>query len=67
VKIWTRDYDHQMEPLVKRLESLRRLLDTDVPKGISYLLQAQQILESYSESAPPPSTAPAPAEPEEAR
>ena len=45
---------------IKRLESLRRYLNTDLPRGISYLLQAQQILESYSESAPAPKTTPAP-------
>ena len=67
VKIWARDYDHQLDPLTKRLESLRRYLNTDLPKAIAYLLKAQQTLESYSESAPPPNTVPAPAEPEEAR
>jgi hypothetical protein len=57
VKLWTRNFDHAADPLVKRLEGLRLLLDHDLPKAISFLLQAQKTLEGYSESAPAASTA----------
>jgi hypothetical protein len=62
VKLWTRNFDHCADPLIKRLESFRQVLDHDMPKAISYLLQAQKTLEEYSDrtlsapaSAPPPS------------
>jgi chromosome segregation ATPase len=57
VKIWTRNFDHEADPLIKRLEGLRQLLDHDMPKAVSYLLQAQKTLEGYSESAPSAPTA----------
>lgn len=59
VKKWSRDYDHAIEPLVKRLEGLRYFLDFDLPKGVIFLSEAQRILEGYVESPPPPA-APAP-------
>ena len=66
VKLWTRNFDHAADPLMKRLDGLRQLLDHDMPGAISYLMQAQKTLESYSEmtlrdaaSRPPhPSAAP---------
>lgn len=58
-KKWSRDFDHASEPLVKRLESLRYFLDFDLPKGVSFLSEAQKILESYA-SAPPPASVPPP-------
>jgi hypothetical protein len=60
VKIWNRDFDGRSDPLIKRLESLRQFLDFDMPKAISYLVQAQRTLEAYAESAPR-SEGPAPA------
>jgi hypothetical protein len=68
VKRWVRDYDHAIEPLVKRLESLRYYLDFELPKGVSFLSEAQKILESYVASPPapaaptPPTTTPSPAD-----
>jgi hypothetical protein len=71
VKIWNRDFGSQADPLMRKVESLRHFLDFDMPKAISYLLQAQMTLESYTELRPneapaaPPSgsgdAAPAPA------
>ncbi|MGB8169363.1 MAG: hypothetical protein WCF18_17830 [Chthoniobacteraceae bacterium] len=60
VKLWSRNFDHEADPLIKRLEGLRQLLDHDMPKAISYLLQAQKTLEGYSESAPAVSLQPPP-------
>ena len=59
VKIWSRDFDHRIDPLTKKLEGLRQLLDHDMPKAIAYLLQAQKTLEAYAETHAPPSAAPA--------
>lgn len=53
VKTWARDYDTSVEPLVKRLQSLRHFLDHDMPKAMAWLVQAQRTLEAYSEAAPP--------------
>ncbi|HEV7866998.1 MAG TPA: hypothetical protein VGO90_04915 [Chthoniobacteraceae bacterium] len=50
VKRWNRDYDSHADPLTKRLESFRHVLDHDMPKGLSYLLQAQKTLEAYAET-----------------
>jgi hypothetical protein len=65
VKRWSRDYDHLVEPLVKRLEGLRYYLDYELPKGVHFLSEAQKTLEAYATNlpapAPPaPSTAPPP-------
>src|SRR5688572_28030126 len=34
VKRWSRDFDHMVDPMVKRLEGLRYYLDYDLPKGV---------------------------------
>jgi chromosome segregation ATPase len=63
VKIWTRDFDTAVGPLVKRIDSLRHLLDFDLPKGLAFLLQAQRTLEEYAgTTAPRPPTSLAPPE-----
>lgn len=59
VKVWGRNYDHETDPRVRKLESLRHFLENDVPKAIAFLVQAQRTLEDYSRShelaeAPPP-------------
>jgi hypothetical protein len=66
VKRWNRDFDHVADPLVKRLESLRFNLDFELPKGVTFLSEAQKILEAYVTSppapvGPPPPPAPSPA------
>lgn len=53
VKLWTRNFDHSADPMLKRIDGLRQLLDHDMPKAISYLLQAEKTLEDYSETRPP--------------
>jgi hypothetical protein len=60
VKAWNRNYAGVADPLAKRLEGLRHFLDFDLPKGITYLVQAQRTLEGYAETpspALPPTTA----------
>lgn len=66
LKHWNRNFDNAVDPLAKGLESLRYLLDHELPKGVSYLLQAQKTLEAYAETGAP-GAAPEPAvEPPEA-
>ena len=65
IKTWCRNYDHETDPRVRKLESLRHFLENDVPKAIAYLAQAQRTLESYTErssliDAPPAPTEEAP-------
>lgn len=48
LKQWGRNYDNAVDPLAKGLESLRFLLDHELPKGVAYLLQAQKTLEGYA-------------------
>lgn len=62
VKRWSRDFDHAVDPMVKRLEGLRYYLDYDLPKGVIFLSEAQKLLDRYVESPPPPA-APAPPPP----
>jgi len=61
VKIWTREFDNTVDPLVKRIDSLRQVLDHDLPKGLAFIVQAQKTLEDYAGSAPRPPVAPPPA------
>lgn len=59
VKIWNRDFGSGVDPLLKNLEGLRYYLNHDLPKALSYLLQAQKTLEAYA-AIPAPSAEPAP-------
>ena len=54
LKKWNRDFDNHTDPLVKRLEGMRYYLDHDMPKALTYLVQAQRTLEAYAESPEPP-------------
>ena len=65
VKGWTRNYEGIADPLAKRLDGLRQFLDFDLPKGVSFLVQAARTLDAYAETHGPeaPPAAAAPAEP----
>ena len=60
VKMWSQNFDNRADPVAKRLESLRELLNQDMPKAISYLANAQRTLEAYAD-APAPATGAEPA------
>ncbi|MEI6279440.1 MAG: hypothetical protein WCQ16_08675 [Verrucomicrobiae bacterium] len=53
VKRWARNYESCLAPLEKKLESLRGVLDHELPKAVSYLLQTRETLESYAETGAP--------------
>ncbi len=48
VKFWNQKYDSAADPLVKGIEGLRHFLEHDMPGAVSYLVQVQKILESYT-------------------
>ena len=62
LKGWCRRYDHETDPRVRKLESLRHFIDNDLPKGIAYLTQAIRTLESYAERSAPAEAPPPPSE-----
>jgi chromosome segregation ATPase len=49
VKAWNRNFDGLADPLAKQLDGLRQFLDFNLPKGITFLVQATRTLESYAE------------------
>lgn len=51
-KLWTRDFAHTVDPLARRLESMRQYLDFDMPKALAFLVQAQQTLDLYAQGGP---------------
>jgi hypothetical protein len=52
VKRWSRDYEHCVEPLTRKIESLRYFLGQDMPKALAFLVQAQRTLEDYADIRP---------------
>lgn len=55
VKKWIQNYDSVADPVIKRLENLRQLLDNDMPKAVAYLANAQRTLEAYADTLGPES------------
>jgi hypothetical protein len=53
VKKWAQNFDRSAEPAVRRLESLRELLNQDMPKAITFLTTAQRTLEAYADMKAP--------------
>jgi Asp-tRNA(Asn)/Glu-tRNA(Gln) amidotransferase A subunit family amidase len=53
LKKWSQNYDSSVGPAVKRLESLREYLTTDLPKAIAYLVNVQKTLDAYSSARVP--------------
>ena len=50
VKEWTRRYSETADPLAKKLDSLRHHFDQVMPHGVTYLAEAQKLLEGYTET-----------------
>jgi hypothetical protein len=47
VKRWNQVYDNRAEPMIKKMESLRQVLEGDMPKALNYLTQVRDTLEEY--------------------
>lgn len=65
VKRWSRNFESSVAPLAKNLESLRGVLDHDLPMAVSSLLETQKTLEAYAEIGTPRDTKNPPATTEE--
>jgi hypothetical protein len=53
VKLWNQKYDAAADPMAKGLEGLRHFIERQMPGAVSFLVQAQKILEAYTTPAVP--------------
>jgi chromosome segregation ATPase len=62
LKQWNREFDTQVQPLVKQLEKLHTVLSNDMLLANAYLAKAISTLAAYAEMAPPsvPAASPSP-------
>ena len=60
---WSRDFEATVEPLSRKLETMRGVLDHEIPKALSFLLQLQKTLEEYTEMVRPTERSASPAQP----
>lgn len=58
VKKRARQFDSQVEPLLKQLQVLHGVLVNHMPKGAAFLAQSIDTLEAYAEVAPPAAGSP---------
>jgi hypothetical protein len=65
LKTWTREFDSQVDPLVKQTDKLHTLLANDMVKAIAYLGEAIQTLQAYGDMAVPAGMPTSPAPPAE--
>jgi hypothetical protein len=65
IKMWDREFENRVQPLVKELEKLHTILSHDLPMAIAYLGQATGTLDAYADIAlaPDSTNATAPAMP----
>jgi hypothetical protein len=56
VKIWSRQFDHRVEPLARNVEKLRQVLDKDLPAAIARLAEIEKTLAAYAELSPATTT-----------
>jgi hypothetical protein len=52
-KKWTREFDNQIQPLVKQIEKLHTIFSNDMTLAVTYLGQAVKTLEAYAGIVPP--------------
>ena len=52
IKRWRRDFDSQVEPLSKQLDSLRTMLATDLPKAVAFMTEIVKALDAYAKMTP---------------
>lgn len=61
LKRWNRDFDSQVEPLVKQVDKLQTFLVHDLTKAGVHLAQILKSLDAYANAGPPSMPASAPA------
>ncbi len=52
-KTWARDFDRNVDPMARKLDSLRDFIDTDLAKAVAHLVEIQKILDAYNETPMP--------------
>jgi hypothetical protein len=52
-KLWARDFDRTVDPLARKLDSLRDYIDNDLARAVAHLVEIQKILTAYAESPVP--------------
>lgn len=55
-KGWARDYDRMVDPLARKLDSLRDYIENDLSLAVAHLVEIQKTIDAYNES---PAAAPA--------
>lgn len=58
-KHWARDFDRTVDPLARKLDSLRDYIDNDLARAVSFLTEIQKTLTAYAETQAP-AAAPSP-------
>lgn len=52
-KAWARDYDRTVDPLARKLDSLRDFIENDLALATAHLVEIQKILDAYNETPAP--------------
>lgn len=52
-KRWAIDFDQRVSPLVKKVETLRVILEQDMPRALAFLDNATELMHRYTESSGP--------------
>jgi chromosome segregation ATPase len=55
-KAWARDYDRTVDPLARKLDSLRDFIENDLALATAHLAEIQKILDAYNETPAPVSS-----------
>lgn len=53
IKLWNQKFDATVDPMAKGMEGLRHFIERQMPGAVSFLVQAQKILEAYTAPAVP--------------
>jgi small-conductance mechanosensitive channel len=53
LKHWRRDFEGQVQPLVKQVEKLQTIFANDLPKAIASLTETLRMLDAYAEATHP--------------
>lgn len=61
IKLWKRDFETRVQPLLKQIEKLHTLYANELPKGVAHLGQLVKTLEGYLQARPQPEASVAPA------
>jgi len=62
IKLWARDFDNRVQPLVKQIEKLHTVLSNDMVQAVAHLAQVINSLQAYADVHPEPAPSAAPSE-----